>query len=197
MRPSRLGFGALAIAFTGMFLWPAGMSGAQTETLQATISPPQVTPDGAPLLESVDVCLRGASSPQINVVVTAPGGEVVIDQWHLVGTTEPGVIVDSDGNWSVELQLRDDAGQPTGEPFPSLGTYTVHVDCVTTYLPQVRIPYNELSFEVVDTTTTTPTTEATPPGTSDSTTPPNAPDEGVTGEAPPAVPVQGQPDFVG
>jgi hypothetical protein len=187
MKPLRLGFGALAIALTGMFLAPAMSSGAQT-TLQARISPPQVTPDGAPLLESVDGCLRGASSPQINVVVTAPSGEVVINQWHLVGTTEPGVIVDSDGSWSVELQLRDDDGQPTGEPFPSLGTYTVHVDCVTTYSPQVRIPYNELSFEVVESTTATSTTEATPPTTPEGTT---------TGQAPPAVPVQGQPDYTG
>jgi hypothetical protein len=170
-----------------MFLTPAVSSGAQT-TLQARISPSQVTPDGAPLLESVDVCLRGASSPQINVVVTAPSGEVVINQWHLVGTTEPGVIVDSDGSWSVELQLRDDDGQPTGDPFPSLGTYTVHVDCVTTYTPQVRIPYNELSFEVVETTTTTSTTEVSPPNTPGGTT---------TGQARPAVPVHGQPEFVG
>ena len=107
---------------------------------------------------------------------------MVINQWHLVGTTEPGVIVNSDGSWSVELQRRDDDGQPTGDPFPSLGTYTVHVDCVTTYTPQVRIPYNELSFEVVETTTTTATTEATPPNTSDGTT---------TRQARPAVPVQG------
>jgi hypothetical protein len=187
MTPLRLGFGALAIALTGTLLAPAVSSGAQT-TLQARISPSQVTPDGAPLLESVDVCLRGASSPQINVVVTAPSGEVVIDQWHLVGTTEPGVIVDSDGSWSVELQLRDDDGQPTGDPFPSLGTYTVHVDCVTTYTPQVRIPYNELSFEVVETTTTTSTTEVAPPDTPGGTT---------TAQARPAVPVQGQPEFVG
>lgn len=137
---------------------------------------------------------RGASSPQINVVVTAPSGEVVINQWHLVGTTEPGVIVNSDGSWSVELQLRDDDGQPTGEPFPSLGTYTVQVDCVTTYTPQVRIPYNELSFEVVDSTTTTSTTVATPPNTP---APPDTPDGTTDGQARPAVPVQGQPDFAG
>jgi hypothetical protein len=193
MRPLRLGFGALAIALTGMFLTPAVSSGAQT-TLQARISPSQVAPDGAPLLESVDVCLRGASSPQINVVVTAPGGEVVINQWHLVGTTEPGVIVDSDGSWSVELQLRDDDGQPTGDPFPSLGTYTVHVDCVTTYSPQVRIPYNELSFEVVESTATTSTTLATPPNTPAT---PDTPDGTTTGQASPAVPVHGQPEFVG
>jgi hypothetical protein len=192
MRSLRLGFGALAIAATGVLLTPATSSGAQT-TLQARISPAQVTPDGAPLLESVDVCLRGASSPQINVVVTAPGGEVVIDQWHSVGTSEPGVVVNGDGSWSVELQLRDDAGQPTGDPFPSLGTYAVHVDCVTTYTPQVRIPYNDLSFEVVEsvesttTTSTTSTTEATPP----------TPDGTPPGEARPAVPVQGQPEFVG
>jgi hypothetical protein len=192
MRPLRLGFGVLTIALTGMFFTPTVSSGAQT-TLQARISPPQVTPDDAPLLESVDVCLRGASSPQINVVVTAPDGEVVINQWHLVGTTEPGVVVESDGSWSVELQLRDDDGQPTGEPFPSVGTYAVHVDCVTTYSPQVRIPYNDLSFEVVEsvesttTTSTTSTTEATPP----------TPDGTPPGEARPAVPVQGQPEFVG
>lgn len=192
MRAVRLGFGALTIALAGMFLTPAASSGAQT-TLQARISPAQVTPDGTPLLESVDVCLRGASTPQINVVVTAPGGEVVIDQWHGVGTTEPGVIVESDGSWSVELQLRDDAGQPTGEPFPALGTYAVQVDCVTTYTPQVRIPYNDLSFEVVDstaTTSTTSTTVATPPDA------PGAPDEPAD-HAPPAVPVEGQPTFVG
>lgn len=187
MRPLRLGLGALTIALMGVCVTPAVSSGAQT-TLQARVSPTQVEPDGAPLLESVDVCLRGASAPQINVVVTAPGGEVVINQWHLVGTTEPGVIVNSDGSWSVELQRRDDDGQPTGDPFPSLGTYTVHVDCVTTYTPQVRIPYNELSFEVVESTTTTATTEATPPNTSAGTT---------TGQARPAVPVQGQPDFTG
>lgn len=192
MRRLGLRFGVLAVALTGLLLTPALSSGAQT-TLRARISPPQVLPDGAPLLESVDVCLRGASSPQINVVVTAPGGEVVIDQWHLVGTTEPGVIVNGDGSWSVELRLRDDDGQPTGDPFPSLGTYTVQVDCVTTYSPQVRIPYNELSFEVVESTTpttspTTPTTAVPPPGTPDGTAP---------GQARPAVPVPGQPDFVG
>jgi hypothetical protein len=196
MRPLRLGFGALAVALMGMLVIPAVSSGAQT-TLRARISPSQVTPDGAPLLESVDVCLRGASSPQINVVVTAPSGEVVINQWHLVGTTEPGVIVDGDGNWSVELQLRDDDGQPTGEPFPSLGTYAVHVDCVTTYSPQVRIPYNDLSFEVVDSTGTTSTTEATHPDAPDGATPPDTPEGPTPGQASPAVPVQGQPEFVG
>jgi hypothetical protein len=193
MRPLRLGFGALAIALAGMFVAPAS-SGAQ-ETLQARISPSQVTPDGAPLLESVDVCLRGASSPQINVVVTAPGGEVVIDQWHRPNLNEPGVIVNSDGSWSVELQLRDDNGQPTGEPFPSLGTYTVDVDCVTTYSPQVRIPYNDLSFEVVESTATTSTTEAPP--TPATTAPPSTQDGATPGQAAPAVPVQGQPAFVG
>lgn len=191
MRRLGLGFGALAIALGGTLLMPAVTSGAQ-ETLQARISPSRVTPDGAPLLESVDVCLRGASSPQINVVVTAPSGEVVIDQWHLVGTTEPGVVVNGDGSWSVELQLRDGDGQPTGEPFPSLGTYRVDVDCVTTYTPQVRIPYNDLSFEVVDSTTesttTTSTTEAPPPG---------PPGGAPAGPASPAVPVPGEPQFVG
>jgi hypothetical protein len=170
----------LAIALTGVFLIPSVGAGAQ-ETLRAKISVQQITPSGAALIESIDVCARGASSPQINTVVTGPGGQVVIDQWHLVGTTEPGVIVNADGSWSVELQLRDDDGQPTGEPFPSLGTYTVHVDCVTTYSPQVRIPYNDLSFEVVDSTTTTSTT---PP-----TTPPSTPA--------PAVPVRQAPDFTG
>jgi hypothetical protein len=187
MRPLRLGFGALAIALAGALVAPAASSGAQ-ETLQARISPSQVTPDGAPLLESVDVCLRGASSPQINTVVTTPSGEVVINQWHLVGTTEPGVTVNGDGSWSVELQLRDDNGQPTGEPFPELGTYAVHVDCVTTYSPQVRIPYNDLSFEVVESLPTTSTTEPTAPA---------APDGPAPGPASPAVPVQGQPEFVG
>jgi hypothetical protein len=194
MRPLRLGFGALAIALAGMFVTPAVTSGAQ-EVLQARISPSQVTPDGAPLLESVDVCLRGASTPQINVVVTAPGGEVVINQWHRPNLDEPGVIVNSDGSWSVELQLRDDNGQPTGEPFPSLGTYTVEVDCVTTYTPQVRIPYNDLSFEVVESTATTSTTEPTP--TPATTAPPSTRDGTTPGQAPPAVPVQGQPQFVG
>lgn len=141
----------------------------------------------APLLESIDVCSRGASTPQINVVVTAPNGDVVINQWHWFGLTEPGVIVNADGSWSVELQLRDDAGQPTGDPFPSLGTYAVHVDCVTTYLPQVRIPYNDLSFEVVDGTTTTSTTAVTSPPT----TPP------TPNQARPAAPVRAAPDFTG
>ena len=193
MRRMRLGFGALAIVLAGMFVAPATGSGAQA-TLQARISPSRVTPDGAPLLESVDVCLRGASTPQINVVVTAPGGEVVIDQWHWLGTTEPGVVVNSDGSWSVELQLRDDAGQPTGEPYPSLGTYSVQVDCVTTYRPQVRIPYNDLSFEVVD--STTPSTTEPTPSTTEPTPPPDTP-EGTPGRARPAVPVEGQPTFVG
>jgi hypothetical protein len=190
MRPVRLGFGALAIALIGLVLTPPVSSGAQ-ETLRARISPAQVTPDGAPLLESVDVCLRGASAPQINVVVTAPGGEVVINQWHLSGTTEPGVTVNSDGSWSVELQLRDDNGQPTGEPFPSLGTYTVHVDCVTTYSPHVRIPYNDLSFEVVESTAATSTTSTAV------ATPPNTPEGTKPGQARPAVPVQGEPNFTG
>jgi hypothetical protein len=130
-------------------------------------------------------------------VVTAPSGEVVIDQWHLVGTTEPGVTVNSDGSWSVELRLRDDQGQPTGEPYPELGTYRVHVDCVTTYLPQVRIPYNELSFEVVDSTASTSTTVAAPPDTPDETAPPSTPGGALPSQASPAVAVQGQPQFVG
>jgi hypothetical protein len=191
MRRMRLGFGGLALALAGTLLAPAGTSDAQQEVLQAKISPARVTPDGAPLLESIDVCDRGASSPQINTIVTAPNGDVVINQYHLVGTTEPGVTVDGDGNWSVELRLRDDAGQPTGEPYPELGTYQVHVDCVTTYLPQVRIPYNDLTFEVVDSTTepsTPPTTEATSPTT---------PGEPAPMPAPPAVPVPGEPTFTG
>jgi hypothetical protein len=189
MRPSRrLWLGALTTVLAAVLLAPAASSGAQT-TLRARISPAQITPDGAPLLESVDVCLRGASSPQINVVVTAPDGEVVIDQWHRVGLDEPGVIVNGDGSWSVELRLRDEDGQPTGEPYPSLGTYAVQVDCVTTYQPQVRIPYNDLSFDVVETVTTTPTTEAPPPSTPDATTAPPV--------APPGVPVPGEPNFTG
>lgn len=66
----RLGFGVLAIALMGVFLTPSVGAGAQ-ETLRAKISPQQVTPTGAPFLvnESIDVCNRGASSPQINVVV--------------------------------------------------------------------------------------------------------------------------------
>jgi hypothetical protein len=97
------------------------------------------------------------------------------------------VTVNVDGRWSVELQLRDDLGIPTGEPFPMLGTYTVQVDCVTTYLPQVRIPYNAMSFDVVD-STTSPTTE------------PTAPPDGGGGTvpvAPVAVPVPGDPTFTG
>jgi hypothetical protein len=186
MRRMRLGFGGLAIALAGTFLTPTVTSGAQ-EVLQAKISPARVTPDGTPLLESIDVCNRGASSPQINTVVTAPDGEVVIDQYHLVGTTEPGVTVDGNGNWSVELVLRDDAGQPTGEPYPMLGTYQVHVDCVTTYTPQVRIPYNDLSFEVVDSTSTPPTTPTSP----------TTPGEPAPAPAPPAAPVPGTPTFTG
>jgi hypothetical protein len=192
MKTLRLGFGVLVIALVGMFLTPPVGSGAQ-EVLSAKISPQQVTPAGAPLIESIDVCNRGASSPQINVVVEAPGGDVVIDQWHLVGTQEPGVVVDTDGSWSVELQLRDDAGQPTGEPFPSLGTYTVHVDCVTTYMPHVRIPYNDLTFEVVDSTTTTSTTEVTPP----TTTPPGSGAGSTPNQASVAVPVRQDPDYTG
>ena len=186
MKTLRLGFGALAIVLTGVVMTPAVGSGAQV-TLQAKISPERVSPTEAPLLESIDVCSRGASTPQINVVVTAPNGDVVINQWHWFGLTEPGVIVNADGSWSVELQLRDDAGQPTGDPFPSLGTYAVHVDCVTTYLPQVRIPYNDLSFEVVDGTTTTSTTAVTSPPT----TPP------TPNQARPAAPVRAAPDFTG
>ena len=186
MKGLRLGFGVLAIALTGVLVTPPAGSGAQA-TLQARISPQRVTPTDTPLLESIDVCLRGASTPQINVVVTAPDGDVVINQWHRLGLTEPGVIVNADGSWSVELQLRDDLGQPTGDPFPSLGTYTVDVDCVTTYLPQVRIPYNDLSFEVVDSTTTTSTTAVTSPPT----TPP------TPSQAQPAVPVRAAPDFTG
>jgi hypothetical protein len=131
---------------------------------------------------------RGASSPQINTVVTAPNGDVVINQYHLVGTTEPGVVVDNDGNWSVELQLRDDDGQPTGEPFPALGIYTVRVDCVTTYLPTVRIPYNTMTFDVVD-STTTPTTPTT--------VSPGAGADVPVVVAPAAVPVPGEPSFTG
>jgi hypothetical protein len=190
MKTVRLGIGVLAIALMGMVLTPSVGSAAQ-EVLSAKISPPSVTPTGAPLLESIDVCNRGASSPQINVVVTAPDGTVVIDQWHWVGTTEPGVVVNVDGSWSVELRLRDDAGQPTGEPFPSVGTYSVHVDCVTTYTPQVRIPYNDLTFEVVDGTTTS-TTEATPP-----TTAPIDGEAGTLEQATVAVPVRQEPAYTG
>jgi hypothetical protein len=178
MRTLRLGSCVLAIAVVGVFLTPPAGSGAG-EILTARISPQRVTATEAPLLESIDVCNRSASSPQINTVVEGPDGEVVIDQYHLVGTTEPGVVVNTDGSWSVELRLRDDAGQPTGEPFPSLGTYTVHVDCVTTYTPQVRIPYNDLTFEVV--ASTTPTTPTEPP----------------PGVAPVAVPVPADPDYSG
>jgi hypothetical protein len=191
MRRIGLGLGGLAVALAGTFLTPTVTSGQ--EVLQAKISPARVTPDGAPLLESIDVCNRGASSPQINVVVTAPDGEVVIDQYHLVGTTEPGVTVDGEGNWLVRLVLRDDEGMPTGEPYPMLGTYDVHVDCVTTYTPQVRIPYNDLSFEVADSTSnpTTPTTETPTPTTPGEPAPAPAP------AAPPAVAVPGSPAFVG
>ena len=173
----------LAIVATGVALTPS-VGSAQQEVLQARISPQQVVPTGKPLLESIDVCLRGASYPQINVVVTAPSGEVVIDQWHSTGLDEPGVVVNDDGSWSVELQLRDDEGQPTGEPFPELGTYTIDLDCVTTYQPQVRIPYNDLSFEVVETVPTP--TQPTIPVTTTPGTPP-----------PPAVPIPRAPDFTG
>jgi hypothetical protein len=191
----RLGMavGALSIALVGVFV--TAPAGSAQEILRAQISPQQVTPTGAPLLESIDVCNRGASSPQINVVVTAPDGEVVVDQWHLVGTQEPGVVVDAQGNWSVELVLRDAEGQPTGEPFPSLGTYTVHVDCVTTYLPQVRIPYNDLTFEVVESTTTSTTA---PVDVSPATTaPPSSPDGATPGPAAVAVPVAQDPAYAG
>jgi hypothetical protein len=191
MRSLRLGFCVLGVALMGMFLTPSAGSAAQ-EILRARISPQQVVPTGAPLIESIDVCDRGASEPQINVVVTAPDGEVVIDQWHMLGLDEPGVVVNADGSWSVELRLRDDAGQPTGEPFPSLGTYAVEVDCVTTYTPQVRIPYNDLSFEVVDSTTTTPP-DATPP----TTAPPSTPDGSTVDLAEVAVPVRQDPAYTG
>lgn len=181
MKALRRGFGVLAIALVGTISTPSVGSAAQ-EILRAEISPQTITPTDTPVLRSIDVCNRGASSPQINTVVEGPDGEVVIDQYHLVGTQEPGVVVNTDGSWSVELQLRDDAGQPTGEPFPALGTYTVQVDCVTTYLPRVRIPYNDLTFEVVDSTTTTSTTEVAPP-----TAPP----------ASAAVPVRQQPAYTG
>jgi hypothetical protein len=181
MKTLRRGFGVLAVALVGTILTPS--VGSAQEILRAEISPQAITPTDTPVLRSIDVCNRGASSPQINTVVTGPDGEVVIDQYHLVGTQEPGVVVNTDGSWSVELQLRDDLGQPTGEPFPALGTYTVHTDCVTTYLPRVRIPYNDLTFEVVDSTTTTTTTP-----------------EVVPAAEPPAsvaVPVQRQPAYTG
>ena len=155
MKRIRLRFVVLAIVLTGVVVTPAVGSGAQ-EVLRAKISPQQVSPYGKPLLQSIDVCLRGASTPQINVVVRAPSGGVVIDQYHRPGLVEPGVIVRADGSWSVQLQLRDDNGQPTGAPFPERGTYRIELDCVTTYTPQVRIPYNDLSFEV--TGPTSPTT---------------------------------------
>lgn len=193
VKPLRLGLRVLAIVLAAVFLTPPVESGAQ-EVLRATISPSQITPAGTALIESIDVCNRGASAPQINVVVAGPDGEVVIDQWHRPGLTEPGVIVDGDGNWSVELQLRDDDGQPTGDPFPSLGTYTVQVDCVTTYRPQVRIPYNDdLSFEVVDSITTTTTTTSTAPPT----TAADSPDGSTPDQSQPAVPVLGVPSFTG
>jgi hypothetical protein len=187
----RIWLGIIAVAVAATFLSPPVGAGAQ-EVLQATIEPGPFLPTDTPLIESTDVCNRGASSPQINVVVTAPNGVVVIDQWHLVGTQEPGVVVDTAGNWSVELQLRDDLGQPTGEPFPALGTYTVRVDCVTTYLPRVRIPYNGLTFDVVD-GTTTPTV---PAGGGDSAVSPSAGDAPV-GVAPVAVPVRTDPTYTG
>ena len=118
---------------------------------------------------------------------------MVVDQWHRLGTTELGVVVNTDGSWSVELQLRDDAGQPTGEPFPSLGAYTVHVDCVTTYLPQVRIPYNDLTFEVVDSMATTSTTELAPP----TTAPPSDQGGSTLDQASVAVPIRQEPVYAG
>jgi hypothetical protein len=185
MRKIRLGLGATAVALAATFVAAPLGAGAQTPTLQAKIEAGPFSPTDTPLVESIDVCNRGASSPQINTVVTAPNGEVVIDQWHLVGTQEPGVVVDTAGNWSVELQLRDDLGQPTGEPFPLLGTYTVRIDCVTTYLPRVRIPYNVLTFEVGD-GTTSPTTPVTV-----------TPSDATVAVAPAAVAVSGDPDYTG
>jgi hypothetical protein len=182
-----MGIGVIAVALASLLAAsPVGV-GAQ-EVLEARIAPGPFSPTDTPLIESVDVCNRSASSPQINVVVTAPNGAVVIDQWHWVGTQEPGVVVDSAGNWSVALQLRDDLGQPTGEPFPSLGTYTVRVDCVTTYLPRVRIPYNVLTFDVVD--DTSPTTPVDDPTT---VTPSVAPLD----VAPAAVAVSAAPTYTG
>lgn len=196
MKSLRLGFCALGVALMGVFLTPSAGSAAQ-EILRARISPQQVVPTDAPLIESIDVCNRGASTPQINVVVTAPDGEVVIDQWHMLGLDEPGVVVNADGSWSVELRLRDAAGQPTGEPFPTLGTYAVDVDCVTTYTPQVRIPYNDLSFEVVDSTTTTPPETTPPESTPPTTAPPSTPDGPTLDTAEVAVPVRQEPAYTG
>jgi hypothetical protein len=175
----------VGLALAATFVASPPGAGAQTEVLRAAIAPGPFTPTDTVRISSIDVCLRGASVPQINTVVTAPNGDIVIDQWHLVGTQEPGVVVDTAGNWSVELQLRDDLGQPTGEPFPSLGTYTVQVDCVTTYLPQVRIHYNPLTFVVGD---GTPPPTTTPPGPGDPTTIP---------VAPVAAPIPGDPDITG
>ena len=135
------------------------------------------------------------------MVVTSPSGEVVVDQYHLVDTTEPGVVVDAQGNWSVELQLRDADGQPTGEPFPELGVYTVQTDCVTTYQPRARIPYNDVSFEVVETVppaTTAPAPPSTTPTTPEDPAPaPGAPDAPVPDTPAPATPVVREPDFTG
>lgn len=192
MKTLRLGLGAVAIALAGTLLTPPVGSAGQ-EILRAEISPRTITPTGTPVISSIDVCNRGASSPQINTVVTGPDGVVVIDQWHLVNTAEPGVVVDTDGNWSVELQLRDEAGQPTGEPFPALGTYTVHVDCVTTYHPQVRIPYNDLTFEVVDSTATTTPTDVAPP----TSAPPSSDAASEPDPASVAIPVRQEPEYAG
>lgn len=186
MRIFRWVIGALAVALVPALVAPAVGAGAQ-ETLQATISAGPFAPSDTPVVQSIDVCNRGASAPQINVVVTAPTGDVVIDQWHIVNTQEPGVVVNTDGTWSVELGLRDALGQPTGEPFPVLGVYTVQVDCVTTYTPQVRIPYNALTFEVGDGTAPPPPAPASP---SDVVDPPVA-------IAPAAVPIRTDPTYTG
>ena len=77
-------------------------------------------------------------------MVKDPSGATLSDWFYM----PPGDI-DENGVWSIVIRMTDETGQPTAEPFPSLGTYTVQVSCVSTYLPRVIKPYEELRFEVV------------------------------------------------
>jgi hypothetical protein len=183
MRAARLGFSASAVGLMTAMALPTAGTAAQATPLRATISPQVVVPTGAPVAASVDPCVISASGRQIEVVVTDPQGEVLSDWFY----TPPDAI-NEDGTWSLAIRMTDDSGQPTTDPFPELGTYTVQVSCVSTYLPRVIKPYQELRFEVVD-HLPTPTT---PPVT----TPP-APAPPAVPEAPPAVPVEAEADFTG
>lgn len=170
----------MAIGLMAALAPPAAGTATQATLLRATISPQVVEPTGTPVAESVDPCLISASGRQIEVVIKDPHGQVLSDWFY----TPPDAIKD-DGTWSLGIRMTDDLGQPTSDPFPELGTYTVQVNCVSTYLPRVVKPYEELRFEVVDhLPTPTTTVVSTPP----------AP---TTPEAPPAVPVIAEPDFTG